>query len=124
MTTPVSSAPSAPAPRSTIDPWLPEVAPAHAVDAGSLPGAVLGPSVAPAAIPAERRADRRNLGLIVAGFLALLVLFPPQHEYSVIDDAYYASSVQHQLTTGTFEMPDRSQASLVGLTLWGTAWAR
>src|SRR5437867_6763506 len=68
--------------------------------------------------------DLRNLALVVAGFAAVLLLIPPQHEYPVIDDWIYARTVQHQLITGEFYIHPVSQASLVGLTLWGTAWAK
>ena len=79
----------------------------------------------PATDPAaERRADLRNLAILVAGFCAVLLLLPPTHEWAVLDDWIYANAVQHQLATGAFAMPDRSQANLVGLALWGTAWAR
>ena len=68
--------------------------------------------------------DRRNLALILAGAVALVLLLPPAHDYPIIDDWIYAGSVQHQLATGVFVMPAASQANLVGLTLWGTLWAR
>ena len=32
--------------------------------------------------------------------------------------------MQDQVATGAFHMPDRSQANLLGLTLWGTLWVR
>src|SRR5205814_6100407 len=66
--------------------------------------------------------DFTCLCIIVAGGLGLLLLIPPQHEYPIIDDWIYARSVQHQMATGAFQMPGQSQASLVGLTLWGTIW--
>jgi 4-amino-4-deoxy-L-arabinose transferase-like glycosyltransferase len=68
--------------------------------------------------------DVRNLYIILAGCVALLVLLPPEHEYPIIDDWIYAGSVQHQVATGVFAMPPQSQANLVGLTLWGTLWVR
>ena len=68
--------------------------------------------------------DLRNLWLIAAGWVALLLIIPPAHEYPVIDDWIYARSVQNQVSTGAFLMPDASQANLVGLTLWGTLWVR
>jgi len=68
--------------------------------------------------------DLACLCIIVAGWLGLLLLIPPQHEYPIIDDWIYARSVQHQVETGAFQMPGQSQASLVGLTLWGTIWVR
>ncbi|MDQ6693451.1 MAG: glycosyltransferase family 39 protein [Chloroflexota bacterium] len=74
--------------------------------------------------PDAHRADLRNLLLIAAGWMLLLVLLPPAHDYPVIDDWIYSASVQQQLNTGVFTMPGQSQASLVGLTLWGTGWAR
>jgi 4-amino-4-deoxy-L-arabinose transferase-like glycosyltransferase len=64
------------------------------------------------------------LAAIALGWVALLLLIPPQHEYPIIDDWIYARSVQHQVATGAFAMPAQSQASLVGLTLWGTLWVR
>src|SRR5438552_7723253 len=64
------------------------------------------------------------LAAIAVGWVALLLIIPPQHEYPIIDDWIYARSVQHQVATGAFEMPAQSQASLVGLTLWGTLWVR
>ena len=72
----------------------------------------------------SRWVDLRNLYLILAGCVALLVLLPPEHEYPIIDDWIYAGSVRHQMDTGAFAMPPESQANLVGLTLWGTLWAR
>jgi 4-amino-4-deoxy-L-arabinose transferase-like glycosyltransferase len=71
-----------------------------------------------------RIADLRNIALLVVGWTLLLILLPPAHDYPVIDDWIYSGSVQNQLATGVFTMPGQSQASLVGLTLWGTAWAR
>src|SRR4051794_26952793 len=98
-------------------PWLPETetesetSPTAAVEKeGRLPG--------------ERAADLRNIGLILAGAVALFVLLPPAHDYPIIDDWIYSDSVRNQLATGAFALPDQSQANLVGLTLWGTAWAR
>src|SRR5690349_10815901 len=64
------------------------------------------------------------LAAIAAAWVGLLLIIPPQHEYPIIDDWIYARSVQHQVATGAFEMPGQSQASLVGLTLWGTLWVR
>src|SRR6476469_9489714 len=61
---------------------------------------------------------------IALGWVVLQIIIPPQHEYPIIDDWIYARSVQHQVATGAFEMPAQSQASLVGLTLWGTLWVR
>lgn len=98
---------------------MPSCALATAVESASAPA--VPKAVAPW-LP-TRLPDLRNLGLIVVGFLALLVLLPPQHEYPILDDWIYVGSVQHQLATGAFAMPDRSQANLVGLTLWGTVWA-
>ncbi|MGI8586681.1 MAG: ArnT family glycosyltransferase [Chloroflexia bacterium] len=71
----------------------------------------------------ERTTELRNLALIVAGFVAVLLFLPPQHEYPIIDDWIYHGSVQHQLATGAFAMPNQAQANLVGQTLWATAWA-
>jgi 4-amino-4-deoxy-L-arabinose transferase-like glycosyltransferase len=70
------------------------------------------------------RVDLRNLWLIAAGWVALILLIPPVHDYPVIDDWIFYRSVQHQLATGEFQMPPASQPNLVGLTLWGTLWAR
>ena len=41
-----------------------------------------------------------------------------------MDDWIYAGSVQNTLNTGTFLMPDWSQANLVGLVYWGVLWAK
>src|SRR5438874_12261393 len=71
-----------------------------------------------------RWADLRNVYLITLGWTALQWLLPPEHEYPIIDDWIYSGSVRAQLDTGVFLMPSQSQANLVGLTLWGTAWAR
>ncbi|HUS14401.1 MAG TPA: glycosyltransferase family 39 protein [Chloroflexia bacterium] len=79
------------------------------------------PAVEPAGLHGR---DLRNLGLIVLGFVAVLLVLPPQHEYPIIDDWIYYGSVQNQLTTGAFHMPDETQANLFGLTIWGTLWAR
>src|SRR5438093_10413704 len=68
--------------------------------------------------------DLLNLTLVVAGFAAVLLLIPPQHEYPVIDDWIYARTVQHQLITGESYIHPVAQASLVGLAWWGTAWAK
>lgn len=68
--------------------------------------------------------DRRNLGLIVLGSMLMLLIIPPAHDYPIIDDWVYARSVHHQLATGIFQMPPESEVTLVGLTLWGTLWAR
>ncbi|HUS16965.1 MAG TPA: hypothetical protein VM536_18355, partial [Chloroflexia bacterium] len=59
----------------------------------------------------------RDMGLIVVGWLIVLLVIPPQHEFPTTDDWVYAGSVRDMLRTGTFIMPD-SQANLVGLTLW------
>ncbi len=72
----------------------------------------------------NRKEEARNLLLVVAGWTLLLLLIPPQHEYPIIDDWIYAGSVREQMATGAFTMPLMSQANLVGLTLWGTLWAR
>lgn len=90
----------------------------------STPSSTAPPSAIPRPALDGARADLRNLGLIVAGWGLLLVGVSPAHDYPVIDDWIYAGSVQHQLATGAFEMHPVSQANLVGLTLWGTAWAR
>src|SRR5436305_6075241 len=74
--------------------------------------------------PKSKIQNRACLLAIALGWLVLLLLIPPQHEYPIIDDWLYARSVQHQVATGAFEMPAQSQASLVGLTLWGTLWVR
>ncbi|MGI8589272.1 MAG: glycosyltransferase family 39 protein [Chloroflexia bacterium] len=87
-------------------------------------GIALTEAAQPPARSASPATDLRNLGIIIIGWFTLLLVLPPQHEYPILDDWIYAGSVQHQLATGTFAMPDRSQANLVGLTLWGTAWAR
>ena len=86
------------------------------------PPAVAAPPGGDSAIVSH--ADLRNLAILVAGFCAVLLLLPPAHEWAVLDDWIYANAVQHQLATGAFAMPDRSQANLVGLVLWATAWAR
>jgi 4-amino-4-deoxy-L-arabinose transferase-like glycosyltransferase len=78
----------------------------------------------PAPKPALRRADLRSLAIILAGFVAVLLILPPQHEYPIIDDWIYASSVRDLLSTGRFIMPSHSQANLVGLTLWGALWVK
>ena len=69
--------------------------------------------------PTLSRADLRNLAIIVAGFFAVLIFIPPQHEYPILDDWIYAGSVRDMLEKGRFIMPDMSQAILVGQTLWG-----
>lgn len=69
-------------------------------------------------------ADLRNLSLILLGWVLVLLLLPPQHEYPIIDDWIYAGSVRTMLQTGTFVMPPATQANLVGLTLWGAAWCK
>src|SRR4051794_15097927 len=97
-----------PAPPAPVRPWVPVP--------GTTPLAVAEAATGPGV-------DLRNLAVIVAGFVAVLLLMPPGHEFPVIDDWIYAGSVQHQLATGAFEMPSHSQANLAGLTLWGTLWA-
>jgi hypothetical protein len=89
------------------------------------PGGQTNPHPAPrsrAALLARHRIDLQNLGLIAAGWLALLLLVPPQHEHPIIDDWIYAGSVRQMLETGTFTFPD-SQANLFGLVVWGALWA-
>src|SRR5438128_20102 len=98
---------------SPVRPWTP----AQPVEARATPEA----HVASAARP---RADLWNLGLILLGFLAVLLLIPPAHAFPVIDDWIYADSVRDMLATGHFTMPEWSQANLVGLTLWGVLWTR
>jgi hypothetical protein len=78
----------------------------------------------PSTLPARTGADVRNLLLLAVGWAAFVLIISPQHEYPIIDDWMYAGSVRQMLDTGTFRMPDSSQTSLVGLTLWGTLWAR
>src|SRR5690349_19507023 len=68
--------------------------------------------------------DLRNLWIIAFGMFAVLLVLPLAHEYPVIDDWIYARSVQYQASAGQFAMPERSQANLLGLTLWGTLWTR
>lgn len=68
--------------------------------------------------------EARNLILIACGWIFVLLLIPPQHEYPIIDDWIYAGSVRDMLNTGAFVMPPNSQASLVGLTAWGAAWSK
>jgi hypothetical protein len=70
------------------------------------------------------RVDLRNCGLIVAGWIGVLLLIPPQHEYPIIDDWIYAGSVRDFLSSGIFYPPQWSQANLFGLTLWGAAWVK
>jgi hypothetical protein len=70
------------------------------------------------------RADLRNLALIAAGWIALLLLIPPQHEYPIIDDWNHINSVRDMLDTGQFVMPPTMQANLVGLTVWGAGWSK
>jgi 4-amino-4-deoxy-L-arabinose transferase-like glycosyltransferase len=74
--------------------------------------------------PTERLKELRNLMFIASGWIAVLLILPPQHEYPIIDDWIYAGSVQHLLSTGVFVMPPLSQANLVGLTFWGAGWAQ
>jgi hypothetical protein len=74
--------------------------------------------------PVHPLEDLRNLMLIASGWIVVLLILPPQHEYPIIDDWIYAGSVQHFLSTGTFMMPPQSQANLFGLTLWGAAWVQ
>jgi len=50
--------------------------------------------------PTERLEELRNLMLIASGWIAVLLILPPQHEYPIIDDWIYAGSVQHMLSTG------------------------
>ncbi len=73
---------------------------------------------------ALHRADARNLAILVAGFMAVLLLLPPAHGWAVLDDWIYANAVQHQTATGAFAMPPQSQANLVGLVLWAMVWVR
>src|SRR5688500_10058077 len=68
--------------------------------------------------------DLFNIIAIVAGLGILLLLIPPEHDYPIVDDWIYAGSVRDLLQTGTFTLPTHSQASLIGLTYWGAAWAK
>jgi 4-amino-4-deoxy-L-arabinose transferase-like glycosyltransferase len=70
-----------------------------------------------------QRDDLRNIGLILAGAVVVLLLIPLQHEYPIIDDGVYARSVQSLLQTGRFIVPPEAQATLIGLTYWGGLWA-
>src|SRR5439155_10891205 len=65
----------------------------------------------------------RNLAIVGVGWLLVLAALPPRHEYAVLDDWIYAGSVRTMLETGRFVMPDRSQAILVGQTVWGALWS-
>src|SRR6476619_4531742 len=96
-------------------PWLPET---------EIKTDLAVPVLDEVRLPGERAADFRNVVLLLAGAVVLFVLLPPAHDYPIIDDWIYSASVQNQLATGAFAMPDQTQASLVGLTLWGTLWAR
>jgi 4-amino-4-deoxy-L-arabinose transferase-like glycosyltransferase len=58
----------------------------------------------------------------VAGWLALLLILPPQHEYPIIDDWIYAGAARHLAATGVFQMPAMAQANLVGQSVWGAGW--
>ena len=94
------------------------------------PPAAPAPAEAPPApllrgsLPFYLTVDQRNLVWIVIGWLALLLILPPQHEYPIIDDWIYAGSAREVATTGVFRMPAMSQANLVGLSLWGAAWIK
>jgi 4-amino-4-deoxy-L-arabinose transferase-like glycosyltransferase len=72
----------------------------------------------------SRRADLVCLLVIVLGFVGVLLLINPQHDYAIIDDWIYSDSVQAMLQSGQFDMPDQSQANLAGLTYWGAAWSK
>jgi 4-amino-4-deoxy-L-arabinose transferase-like glycosyltransferase len=74
--------------------------------------------------PSLRRADLRNLAIVVAGVAGLVLLVSPQHEFPIIDDYLYVGSVKDMLATSKFVMPDFSQANLVGLTVAGTLWTK
>ncbi|MGA7731620.1 MAG: glycosyltransferase family 39 protein, partial [Chloroflexia bacterium] len=76
----------------------------------------------PATPRLPRLPDLRNLLIILAGWVLVLLLIPPQHEYPILDDWIYAGSVRTMLDTHTFVMPAQSQANLIGLTLWGLLW--
>src|SRR5690349_1280438 len=83
------------------------------------------PSYVSQAVPAvSLLEDVRNLILIALGWTLALVILPPQHEYAIIDDWIYAGSVRNLLDTGTFVMPQQSQANLIGLTYWGAGWSK
>src|SRR3954447_5748193 len=83
--------------------------PAPSVATAARPWTPAHPTEALMTPEALGRADLRNLGLIVLGFLALLLLIPPGHEFPVVDDWIYAGSVRDMLATGRFTMPDWSQ---------------
>jgi hypothetical protein len=78
----------------------------------------------PPPAPVHPLEDLRNLMLTASGWIIILLLLPPQHEYPIIDDWIYAGSVRHLLDTGSFEMPQQSQANLIGLTYWGAGWVK
>ncbi|HKP53420.1 MAG TPA: glycosyltransferase family 39 protein [Chloroflexia bacterium] len=71
-----------------------------------------------------RREDVRNLAIILAGWLLLVILLPPKGEYPIIDDSLHVESVRSMLDTGTFIRPTWMQANLSGLTVWGSAWSK
>ncbi len=80
---------------------------------------------APVQAPLVRTgADVRNLLLLAVGWAAFLLIISPQHEYPIIDDWAYSGAVRQMFDTGTFHMPDWSDANLIGLVLWGTLWTR
>jgi hypothetical protein len=78
----------------------------------------------PSPAPVHPLEDLRNLMLIACGWIMVLLILPPQHEYPIIDDWIYAGSVRNLLDTGTFFMPQQSQANLIGLTYWGAGWSK
>jgi hypothetical protein len=68
------------------------------------------------------RIDLRNLGLLVLGFVCVLLLVSPVRAFPIADDWIYAHSVGDMLKWD-YEMPIESQANLVSHVAWGAIFA-
>lgn len=87
-------------------------------------GQEMEPSVESVVVPAGRWEDARNVFIIVAAWVLLLILVPANRDYANLDDWIYIPNARDTLETGKFVMPDWSQANLVGMIYWGVLWCK
>lgn len=66
--------------------------------------------------------DLRNMGIIIAGFLGVLLLIPLTRSYPVTDDWTYSQSVS-DLIHLAYKPHDWAQAVAIGHNAWGAIWA-
>jgi 4-amino-4-deoxy-L-arabinose transferase-like glycosyltransferase len=68
------------------------------------------------------RIDLRNVGIIVAGFVGVLLLIPPARIYPVTDDWIYSQSVS-DLVQLAYKPHDWTQPIAIGHLAWGALFA-